>query len=78
MDNYYDTQLAKMTEWIKLFLRMNSTQKIMIFAKSKESAVYENTVSEITFEDLVEFADLGEFDIISAKDGVIIIGCYNE
>ena len=78
MDNYYDTQFAKMTVWIKLFQRMNSTQKIRIFTDSKENAVYENTVSKISFEDLTVFVDFGEPDDISANDGVIVIGCYNE
>lgn len=78
MDNYYDTQFSKMAVWIKLFQRISSTQKIRIFTDSKENAVYENTVSEISFEDLTVFADFGEPDDISANDGVIVIGCYNE
>lgn len=78
MDNYIDTQFDKMIKWIKLFQRMNFTQKIRIFTDSKGNAVYENTVAEITFEDLTVFADFGEPDDISAKDGVIVIGCYNE
>ncbi len=40
MDNYYDTQLSKITEWIKLFLRMHSIQKIKIFTDPKEIAAY--------------------------------------
>ena len=77
MDNYYDTQLAKMTKWIKLFQRMSSTQKIRVFTDSNENAAFESTIDEITFEDLTEFAGYEPEDI-SAKDGVIVIGCCNE
>ncbi len=75
MDNYYDKQLAKMTEWIKLFQRMSSNQKIKIFTEDSGTDVwYENTISEISFEDLTEFAEY-ELDDISAKDEVIVICC---
>lgn len=74
MDNYYDTQLAKMTEWIKLFQRMSSTQKVRIFTGSNENATFEGTIAEITFEDLANFAEY-EPEEISAKDDIIVIYC---
>lgn len=77
MDNYYDTQFVRMTEWIKLFQRMSSAQKIIIFENySTKEAWYEGTVSEITFEDLTVFAEKQIFEI-SAKDGIIVITCEN-
>lgn len=77
MDNYYDTQFARMTEWIKLFQRMSSSQKFMIFTDSQKDVWYEGTVSKVTFEDLTMFADYELISEISAKDGIIVISCEN-
>ena len=78
MANYYDTQLARMTEWIKLFQRMSSSQKFMIFTDSQKEAWFEGTVSEVTIEDLHYFADYEFISEISAKDGIIVITCEND
>lgn len=77
MDNYYDTQFAKMAVWIKLFQRISSTQKIKIFVDSRENVMFEGTTAETTFEDLAVIAEYEPEDI-SAKDDVIVIGCYRE
>lgn len=77
VDKYLDTQLARITDWIKLFQRMSLSQKFMVFADSQKEAWYEGTVSEVTFEDLQYFADYELISEISAKDGIIVITCEN-
>ncbi|MCM1524152.1 MAG: hypothetical protein NC120_06805 [Ruminococcus sp.] len=70
MDNYQNKQLAKMAKWIKLFLMMSSSQKIVMF--TEDEPFYEGTVSEVTFEDLAVFAEYEPTEI-SAKDGIIVV-----
>ncbi|MCM1327971.1 MAG: hypothetical protein NC253_00885 [Ruminococcus sp.] len=70
MGNYCEIQAKKIEKWVKLFLMMSSSQKIVMF--TEDEPFYEGTVSEVTFEDLAVFAEYEPTEI-SAKDGIIVI-----
>ena len=72
MDNYCEFNAAKISKWIKLFLMMSSYQKIEVFREEKKKPFYEGTVSDVTFEDLAEFAAYAPAEI-AAKDKIIVI-----
>lgn len=69
---YCEIQAAKILKWVKLFLMMSSYQKLEVFREDEEKPFYEGTVSDVTFEDLAEFAAYAPAEI-AAKDKIIVI-----
>lgn len=72
---YYEEKFELMSEWIRLFQRLNSERNIRVFTEDLSAPIYEGKVCDVTYMDIENLADCGSEGIVNidAKEDVLII-----
>ncbi len=63
--------MDKMKDWLEFFHKMNNNQKIEIHFE--KDSIYENTLGQVTFEDLEVLSEYYLEEIYAKDDKIVIV-----